>query len=165
MYGIGLNGTLVSERASFNLNFNGQDSYSTPVLYAATPIGQVAGNIPLRSPADNYFYNGGVDYALTRDQVLRLNFQGSKFNRGNVGDRRLRSAGARLQDGRQLLRAFPAAERSDRPAVRAEYPAVDLRQRLGRRVRRSRQPRSSSTTRSPTAARSGEAARTRATTG
>ena len=36
-YGIGLNGTLVSERASFNLNFNGQDSYSTPVLYAATP--------------------------------------------------------------------------------------------------------------------------------
>ena len=29
--------------------------------------------------------NGGIDYALTRDQVLRLNFQGSKFNRGNVG--------------------------------------------------------------------------------
>ena len=29
MYGIGLNGTLVSKRASFNVNFNGQDSYST----------------------------------------------------------------------------------------------------------------------------------------
>ena len=84
-YGIGLNGTLISERASFNINFNGQDSYSTPVLYAATPVGQVAGNIPVKSPADNYFFNGGVDYALTRDQVLRVNFQGSQFNRGNVG--------------------------------------------------------------------------------
>ena len=85
MYGIGLNGTLLSERASFNINFNGQDSYSTPVLYAQTPVGQIAGNIPLRALQDNYFYNGGVDYALTRDQVLRLNFQGSQFSRGNIG--------------------------------------------------------------------------------
>ena len=42
-YGIGLNGTLISQRASFNINFNGNDSYSTPVLYAATPV--------VRSPA------------------------------------------------------------------------------------------------------------------
>jgi hypothetical protein len=84
-YGIGLNGTLVSERASFNLNFNGQDSYSTPVLYAATPGGQVSGNVPVKSPTDNYFFNGGIDYALTRDQVLRMHLQGSKFSRGNVG--------------------------------------------------------------------------------
>jgi hypothetical protein len=40
------------------------------VLYAATPFGEVARNIPVKSPADNYFFNGGVDYALTRDQVL-----------------------------------------------------------------------------------------------
>ena len=84
-YGVGLNGTLISERASFNVNFNGQDSYSTPVLVAATPLGEVARGIPVKSAADNYFYNGGIDYALTRDQVLRLNFQGSKFNRGNIG--------------------------------------------------------------------------------
>ncbi len=84
-YGIGLSGTLISERASFNINFNGNDSYTTPVLYAATPFGQVARNSALKSPADNYFFNGGVDYALTRDQVLRVNFQGSKFDRGNAG--------------------------------------------------------------------------------
>ena len=84
-YGVGLNGTLINERSSFNINFNGSDSYSTPVLYAATPVGQLAGNIPVKSPNDNYFYAGGVDYALTRDQVLRLNVQGSKFNRGAVG--------------------------------------------------------------------------------
>ena len=42
MYGVGLNGTLISQRASFNVNFNGTDSYSTPVQVAATSIGQVA---------------------------------------------------------------------------------------------------------------------------
>ena len=49
-YGVGLNGTLINERASFNVNFNGQDSYSTPVLVAATPLGEVTGNIPLKQP-------------------------------------------------------------------------------------------------------------------
>lgn len=85
MYGIGLNGTLVNERASFNINFNGQDSYSTPVQYASTPAGTITGNLPLRAPADNYFYSGGVDFAMTRDQVLRVNFNGSKFSRENAG--------------------------------------------------------------------------------
>jgi Carboxypeptidase regulatory-like domain len=85
MYGVGLNGTLIGERASFNVNFNGQDSYSTPVLYAATPGGQVAGNVPVKTANDNYFFNGGIDYALTRDQVLRLHVQGSKFSSGNIG--------------------------------------------------------------------------------
>ena len=84
-YGVGLNGTLIKERASFNVNFNGMDSYSTPVLYAATPGGQVAGNVPVKSAFDNYFFNGGIDYALTRDQVLRLHLQGSKFSNGNAG--------------------------------------------------------------------------------
>jgi hypothetical protein len=85
MYGVGLNGTLISERASFHLNFNGQDSYSTPVQHAATTSGQIKGNINARSPADNAFYSGGLDYALTRDQVLRLSFHGSKFSRSNAG--------------------------------------------------------------------------------
>jgi hypothetical protein len=85
MYAVGLNGTLISERASFHLNFNGQDSYSTPVQYAATSSGQIRGNIPLRSANDNGFYSGGFDYALTRDQVLRVNFNRSAFSRHNAG--------------------------------------------------------------------------------
>jgi hypothetical protein len=85
MYGVGLNGTLVSQRASFNINFNGTDSYSTPVQIAATSAGQIRGNVPIRSPQDNSFYNGGLDYALSRDQVLRVNFNGSRFVRENTG--------------------------------------------------------------------------------
>jgi hypothetical protein len=84
-YGVSLSGTLVNERASFNLSFNGADSYTTPVQYAATSGGQILGIAPLRSPSDNAFYGGGLDYALTRDQVLRVNFHGSRFNRGNEG--------------------------------------------------------------------------------
>src|SRR5688500_12872374 len=87
MYGIGLNGTLISQRASFQLNFNGTDSYSTPVQVAATRTGQVRGNAPIRSPQDNAFYSGGLDYALNRDQVLRVNFHGSRCTRENTGVR------------------------------------------------------------------------------
>ena len=83
MYGGGLNGTLISQRASFNINFNGTDSYLTPVQVAATPNGQVRQNAAIRSPQDNAFFSGGLDYALTRDQVLRVNFNGSRFAREN----------------------------------------------------------------------------------
>lgn len=84
-YGIGLNGSLISQKASFNLNFSGNDSYSTPVQYAATTAGFVKGNVPLRAPNDNIFYSGGIDYSVTRDQVLRVNFNGSRFTRDNAG--------------------------------------------------------------------------------
>jgi hypothetical protein len=84
-YGVGLNGSLISQRASFNLNFSGNDSYSTPVQYAATTGGFVKGNVALRVPNDNIFYSGGIDYSLTRDQVLRVNFNGSRFTRENAG--------------------------------------------------------------------------------
>ncbi len=53
--------------------------------YAALPSTQLIGNLPLRSPSDNAFYSGGFDYALTKDQVLRLNFNGSNFKRNNMG--------------------------------------------------------------------------------
>ena len=84
-YGANLSGTLVNQRASFNVNFNGTDSYTAPVLYASTPIGQVKGALPLRTLNDNRFFSGGVDYALTRNQVLRMNFNGSRFTTGNQG--------------------------------------------------------------------------------
>jgi hypothetical protein len=84
-YGINLAGSLINQRASFNINYNGQDSYLTPTQNAAIPTGTLIGNMPIRAPNDNFFYSGGVDYALTRDQVLRVNFNGSRFTRDNAG--------------------------------------------------------------------------------
>ena len=84
-YGFNLSGTLLSERAGFNLSFNGSDSYTAPVIYANTPVGQIKTATPLRTLNDNMFFSGGVDYALTRNQVLRMNFNGNKSSSGNQG--------------------------------------------------------------------------------
>ena len=87
-YGASLNGTLISERASFNLSVNGSDSYSTPVQFASTPGGPVRGVLNVRLPSENYFVSGGMDYAVTKNHVLRMNFNGSNFsNRGGIGGR------------------------------------------------------------------------------
>ena len=131
-YGFGLSGTLISERASFNINFNGNDSYSTPVLYAATPFGPSPVTVLVNSATDNYFFNGGVDYALTRDQVLRVNFQGSRFNRGNIGigSNDLPERAYTTEDsqfGLFLQQNGPIGRR-----FVLKHAAVDLRQRLGR---------------------------------
>ena len=158
-YGIGLSGTLISERASFNINFNGNDSYSTPVLYAATPFGQVARNSALKSPADNYFFNGGVDYALTRDQVLRVNFQGSNSTAATSGSARTTCPSAptppkTASSACSCSRTGPSAAGSCSIPARRSSAAIRLP------ARPSKRPRSSSTTRSRAAARSGGAERT-----
>ena len=95
-----LSGTLINERASFN-NFNGTDSY---IAYpcAAVPAGNVQGVVPIKTLNDNRFFSGGLDYALTRDQVLRLNFNGSQFDSANQGSaptisRRARSRASRAR--------------------------------------------------------------------
>jgi hypothetical protein len=84
-YGAGLSGTLINERASFNLNFNGSDGYSTPVQNASTLSGPLLGNLNLKSPSGNFGVSGGLDYALTKNHVLRMNFNGSRFTRENSG--------------------------------------------------------------------------------
>ena len=84
-YGVGLNGTLISERSSFYFNINGSETYSTPVITAATDAGLVKQNVPFRAPSDNMFFNGGVDYALTKDQVIRMSVNRMKFTRENAG--------------------------------------------------------------------------------
>ena len=71
-YGFGLGGTLVKDKSSFNLNVFGINSYDTPNLNAALANGTQALALGLRSPRDNLFVNGQVDYALTLDQTLRF---------------------------------------------------------------------------------------------
>ena len=84
MYGVGLNGTLVSQRASFNINFNGtRQLLDAGASSRRRPRGQVSRQRRRSSsPRTTRSINGGIDYALTRDQVLRINFNGSKFSRG-----------------------------------------------------------------------------------
>jgi hypothetical protein len=78
-------GSIVKERSSFSVSFYGVNSYKTPDLYAATPAGTVARNVNLRQPSDEIYVNGLFDYALTKDQTLRITYNRYSVSNGNQG--------------------------------------------------------------------------------
>jgi hypothetical protein len=84
-YGFGLGGTLVKERSSFNLNVFGINAYETPNLNAALPTGTLSHALGVKSPRDNLFMNGQLDYALTLDQTLRFGYNQSRFATDTLG--------------------------------------------------------------------------------
>ena len=84
-YGFGLGGTLINEKSSFNLNVFGTSAYDTPNLNAALPTGTLSHALGLKTPRDNLFMNGQLDYALTLDQTLRVGYNQSRFSTDNLG--------------------------------------------------------------------------------
>jgi hypothetical protein len=84
-YGFGLGGTLIKQKSSFNLNVFGINSYETPNLNAALPTGTLAHALSIKSPRDNLFVNGQLDYALTLDQTLRFGYNLSRSASDNLG--------------------------------------------------------------------------------
>ena len=85
-YFLGLNGSLVKEKSSFNLNVQGLSSYETPNINASTPGGGTRSEaLRLRTPRDNVFVNANVDYALTLDQTLRFGYNGFSNSVDNLG--------------------------------------------------------------------------------
>lgn len=84
-YGIGLGGGLIKEKSSFNLNVFGQNTYETPNLNAILPGGQRSEALPIKTPRDNIFVSGQMDYALTLDQTLRFGYNMNRFLNGNLG--------------------------------------------------------------------------------
>jgi hypothetical protein len=67
-------GSLIKERGSFSLSVSTVNSYRTPNIYAATPGGTVARNVDVRMPTDDLYVNGLFDYAVTKDQTLRISY-------------------------------------------------------------------------------------------
>jgi carboxypeptidase family protein len=84
-YGSNFAGSLIKERASFNVSLNGTTSYDTPNLYAALPTGTRAEALSVRAPRDNFFMFGNFDYALTKDQTLRVSYNHNDFQQRNLG--------------------------------------------------------------------------------
>jgi hypothetical protein len=70
--GMSLGGTLIKEKSSFSVSVSGSTGYRTPNLYAATPDGLVARNLALKTGLDTVYVSGMLDYALTKDQTLRI---------------------------------------------------------------------------------------------
>jgi hypothetical protein len=69
-----IGGTLAREKSSFSLVFQGNTSYTTPNLNVFRPTGEVSQALNLRTPRNNLNVQGLVDYAVTKDQTLRLSF-------------------------------------------------------------------------------------------
>lgn len=84
-FGGGLGGTLVKEKSNFSLNINGGQSYTTPTLNAALPVGTVTRVLNLQNTTTNSSVFGLLDYAMTKDQTLRFSYSGFRFKESNLG--------------------------------------------------------------------------------
>jgi hypothetical protein len=81
-----LGGTLVQGKASFAVSVEGRDAFDTPIVNVALPNGeQHAELLNLRRPSRNVSVYGLLDYALTRDQTLRLSYDQEHVRQENLG--------------------------------------------------------------------------------
>jgi hypothetical protein len=83
-YGANLSGTLIKERADFSLSFNGQNSYITPILNRGVS-GTSAVVLGIRQPTDQFNFNGSFNYAVSKDQTLRLGYDQQRYLQNNLG--------------------------------------------------------------------------------
>jgi hypothetical protein len=84
-YGGGLSGSLIKQKASFSINVNGGTSFDTPYYYYYQPDGTLVNTLAPRRPRDNMFLFGMFDYAVTRDQTLRIRYNQEEFKSRNLG--------------------------------------------------------------------------------
>lgn len=84
-YGGGLSGSLIKQKASFTFNANGSTSFDTPSFYYYTPEGALVNSLAPRRPRENMFIFGTFDYAVTRDQTLRVRYSHDEFTSKNIG--------------------------------------------------------------------------------
>ena len=84
-YGVNFGGTLIKDKSSFSLSINGGDFYDAPTIVTQGPEGRRIETLPIKRRRDNMFTYGNVDYALTRDQTLRVSFNSARFDNSNLG--------------------------------------------------------------------------------
>jgi hypothetical protein len=81
----GLGGTIIQGKASFSVNVSTNAQFETPFFYLRQPDGSLVNTLGPRRPTDNVFVYGLFDYALTRDQTLRVNFSRNHSKSRNLG--------------------------------------------------------------------------------
>ena len=80
--GLNIGGSLIHQRASFSLQLNGTSQYVKPILNVALPTGEQASVLGQKQQFDNMNFYGALDYAVTKDQTLRLSY--SQFSNTNT---------------------------------------------------------------------------------
>ncbi|MCU1385884.1 MAG: hypothetical protein JWL71_4581 [Acidobacteria bacterium] len=85
-FGTNFAGTLVKNRASFNLSLNGSTSFDTPNLFVALPDGTHSeALLSLRQPRTQDNVYAVLDLAVTKDQTLRFNYNENDVTQRNQG--------------------------------------------------------------------------------
>lgn len=84
-YGFGTGGTLIKDRASFNLNVFGIDAYETPNLNIALADSTRSEALRLRAPRQVLNLFTALDYAITLDQLLRIGYMNARADNDNQG--------------------------------------------------------------------------------
>jgi len=84
-YQMAFGGSLAKNRSSFSVTLSGENSFTTPNLNAALPGGTKTELIPAKTPINNMFLSVLLDYALTKDQTLRLGFLRTRNRTRNLG--------------------------------------------------------------------------------
>ena len=159
IYGFGLGGALIKDKSSFNLNVFGINvvRHAQPQRRPADRHA-IAARSALKTPRDNLFVNGQVDYALTLDQTLRFGYNVTRFTNDNLGVGGYDEPERALLDGqpRRKPRASSTSVRSAAARSRARGSSSSGPTRA--RHRRPRRRRFACSTPSPAAARSAPAA-------
>jgi hypothetical protein len=84
-YGMGINGGLIKNKASFSLYFRGQQSFDTPNSSIARGDSAQVATLKYTTPRNNGYMFGSFDYAVTRDQTLRMTYNQSDATAKNLG--------------------------------------------------------------------------------
>ena len=81
-----LGGTILRNRADASISFNGSNNWSSPQLYASTIGGDArAEYLKIKQPRVNAGVSGLLNYALTKDQVIRFGVNYGQFDSENLG--------------------------------------------------------------------------------
>jgi hypothetical protein len=84
-YSGGIGGSLVKQKASFSINAQSNTAYDTPYYNYYTPDRVLVEGLAPRRPRDEVFLFGLFDYAISRDQTLRVNYQHNQSTAKNLG--------------------------------------------------------------------------------
>jgi hypothetical protein len=84
-YGFFAAGSLLKQKSSFSVSVNSQSAFDTPNTYTYVPGAGKVARLLGRRPTDGLFGYGLFDYAITRDQTLRISVNRNRFNSHNLG--------------------------------------------------------------------------------
>jgi len=84
-YNGGFGGSIIKQKASFNIGVNSFMQYVTPYFNYTNPDGTQVTSLAPRQPTNNFYLFGLFDYAITRDQTLRAQYYENRSDSKNLG--------------------------------------------------------------------------------